>query len=421
MKSKRILFLSAIDFKEKSIQIIRKTPEAYVDEGWTVDYLVGRDTSKVGSYFYETEINPQGINCIRFPWPLEKLRSNSSNRFLRTLYTKIASIVVTRKLYRRAKELMLVNHYDIVYGYEIHGVLAVSKLRKNGLTEANRIVNRFQGTWLTKYLEEKNWKKLLLNYHAIRALRQECALCIMTNDGTKGDVAMKKLGKPQKQGKFVFWTNGVDEQRLDERAYQELADKYKSDRKFIFLSVSRLESWKRVDRGIRIFSKAIEKSDRKGARLIIVGDGPYRDKLEQLASHLGLGDLIDFVGAIDHYEVKKYLNLCDAFISMYDLSNVGNPLLEAIRCNKIIFTLNNGDTASWIKHEQNGFIYDLNKSFMQRASDDFVRIINNPQLQKKLIEGIKLTEKNKLWTWEERMKAETQEVQKLVDSNGLIE
>jgi len=51
-KDKTILFLSALDFKEKSIQVIRKTPEAYLKYGWKVFYVVARDNSKYGNYFY---------------------------------------------------------------------------------------------------------------------------------------------------------------------------------------------------------------------------------------------------------------------------------------------------------------------------------------------------------------------------------
>lgn len=50
---KKILFLSGLDFKDKSIQVIRKTPEAYVNSGWSVHYIVARDTSSKGNYYYE--------------------------------------------------------------------------------------------------------------------------------------------------------------------------------------------------------------------------------------------------------------------------------------------------------------------------------------------------------------------------------
>jgi len=72
-KIKSILFISALDFKEKSIQVIRKTPEAYVKAGWQVHYVVARDNSKYGNYFYEERININGINTIRISYPLSKI------------------------------------------------------------------------------------------------------------------------------------------------------------------------------------------------------------------------------------------------------------------------------------------------------------------------------------------------------------
>ena len=63
---KKILFLSALDFKEKSIQVIRKTPEAYAAAGGDVDYIVARDDVKNGNYSYEEVINPQNINVKLF-------------------------------------------------------------------------------------------------------------------------------------------------------------------------------------------------------------------------------------------------------------------------------------------------------------------------------------------------------------------
>ena len=64
--NKKILFLSAIDFKDKSIQVIRKTPEAYRDHGFDVSYVVARDNVSDGNYFYEQEINPDNLKIKRF-------------------------------------------------------------------------------------------------------------------------------------------------------------------------------------------------------------------------------------------------------------------------------------------------------------------------------------------------------------------
>ncbi len=93
---------------------------------------------------------------------------------------------------------------------------------------------------------------------------------------------------------------------------------------------------------------------------------------------------------------------------------MGNPLLEAIRGNKIIFTLNNGDTSAWIKHRENGFIYDEDDSMVDSMAHDIVELIKNPSLRDRIKENIKITERDKLWSWRERMEAEFLEINKLI-------
>jgi glycosyltransferase involved in cell wall biosynthesis len=51
------------------------------------------------------------------------------------------------------------------------------------------------------------------------------------------------------------------------------------------------------------------------ARLMIVGDGPARERLEALAGDLGLGERIRFVGAVPHDRVPEYHAAIDLFLS----------------------------------------------------------------------------------------------------------
>jgi glycosyltransferase involved in cell wall biosynthesis len=148
--------------------------------------------------------------------------------------------------------------------------------------------------------------------------------------------------------------------------------------------------------------------------LIVIGDGYERKRLEELAQNLDIMKHIIFVGSIDNNLVKNYLEVADVFLSTYDVSNIGNPLLEAIKANKIIFTLNNGDTGAWIKHRKNGFIYDIDESTIDRMAHDIVEVINTPELRDSIKQNIKITEKEKLWTWDERLQAEYSEIDKLV-------
>jgi glycosyltransferase involved in cell wall biosynthesis len=172
------------------------------------------------------------------------------------------------------------------------------------------------------------------------------------------------------------------------------------------LSVSRLAYWKRVDRSIQVISTIVKKHPETSLRLLILGDGADKERLIALTKELGIEEYIIFGGAVSNKEIGAYYKLADFFISTYDLSNVGNPLLEAIRFNKIIFTLNNGDTSRWIKHKKNGFIYDIDETFIERMAEDLYKSSNEKQFIESIQSEIIRTEKEMLWTWDERLRAE---------------
>jgi glycosyltransferase involved in cell wall biosynthesis len=381
-----------------------------------VTYIVARDYSKAGNYYYEPEINPEGVEVIRFAMPLTKLRNSTRNRFLLTVFSQLAGWLTIFRLARKARKWKKASaaKIDVIYGYEVHGVCAVSWLRFWGRLKNVKIVSRFQGTWMSQYFRQKKWMKRLLNYDDRIALRSRADLCIMTNDGTEGDYAMKRL-RSRALHNLRFWVNGVDEQILPAESFAHLKQKYNPDgEKVLFLSVSRMESWKRVDRIIDAVAYLVNVLDYRNMLYLAVGEGNLLEQYKQKVAADGLDNYIEFVGAVSNSEVKKYLNLVDIFVSTYDLSNVGNPLLEAIRANKIIFTLNNGTTSDWIRHRENGFIYNIDEKLIESMAKDMLEVCNNAGLRESIQNQISVTEKDKLWTWSERFAAELEAVEELI-------
>lgn len=412
---KNILFLSANDFKEKSIQVLRKTPEAYVKNGWNVDYIVARDTSKSGNYYYEKIINVEKINIIRFKFPFTSIRDFFKKSLLKTIATKISGYFVILKLAYLGNRVVKKNNINIIYGYEIHGVLAAKIIKTINSGLNIKYVHRFMGTWIYSYFFNRRYFKLLLNLDAILALKLDSDLCIMTNDGTEGDKALKKINSKSLDN-FRFWTNGVDKYNFSDDDKKSLRKKYNIKNEKIFISISRLEVWKKVERSILVFNEVILLRKDLNIKFFIIGDGPESIKLKKLVKKLKLENHIIFVGSLKHKEAMLFLYMADFFFSFYDLSNVGNPLFEAIRAHKIIITLDNGDTKRWIKHKENGYIYKLNTYMFAEIAKDILELLDNTSLFNSIKANIKKTEAS-LWTWEKRLNAEVKETYKLLRNN----
>jgi glycosyltransferase involved in cell wall biosynthesis len=75
----------------------------------------------------------------------------------------------------------------------------------------------------------------------------------------------------------------------------------------LVLSVGRLVYYKGLEYLIRAMA------DVRG-KLVIVGDGPLREKLERLAAHLGLAGRVIFAGVIDNAGVLAYYHAADLFV-----------------------------------------------------------------------------------------------------------
>ncbi|HEX6172003.1 MAG TPA: glycosyltransferase [Chitinophagaceae bacterium] len=420
MVGRRILFLSGVDFKEKSIQVIRKTPEAYVEAGWEVHYIVGRDNSVTGDYFYESIINPVGVNIHRFILPLGKVDGLFNNVIWKAFWFRVRNVILVGQLAAKATTLIRKADFQIIYGYEIPGVLAIRLLRFFGVKTSAKFVTRFQGVlYVKEWLRKGQRFRFLSNMDAMLALKTRSDLCIMTNDGSQGLDVLKKVNSPAKN--ILFCSNGVDKVRLDINVLEEVRSKFYSDiSKKYLLSISRLDNHKRIDRSIRLIHRMVNSFGFTNFKFIVIGGGAEYKNLTNLVETLGLKQYIEFLGPINHNYIKYHLSLASLFLSMYTSTNVGNPLLEAIRHNKVIVTLNNGDTGEWITHRISGFIYDvdddrdLGPNDYEIMAQDVISVLSDQRLFDIITAGIKAVEVAKLWTWEERFQAEISKVELLL-------
>lgn len=182
-KIKRVLFLSADDFKEKSIQVIRKTPEAYVNAGWDVTYIVLRDSSLKGNYYYEVPIELIGVRIIRKEVPGTNMLNAVNNKLLIAILVRVRRYLAIIYLIFYGIKYLKKEHFDVLYGYEQPGSVAAKFIKQFFGFKKTRFVTRFQGVVFVKeWLRNNLWYRKITNFDTFYALKGPSDLCIMTND-----------------------------------------------------------------------------------------------------------------------------------------------------------------------------------------------------------------------------------------------
>lgn len=297
----------------------------------------------------------------------------------------------------------------LLYAYEINGVRAAKRLAEKYRVP---LVTRFQGTVL--HTMEDTWVNRLKFYPHYEALAEKSDCVIMTNDGTRGLKVLRELGNPTQR--VYFWRNGVS---LSSNDAEDLAQARRRQREswhvgeddFVFLTLSRLAGWKRIDRALKAFAEIAQ--SHPDARLVVVGEGDKREEMEALAASLGVGDRVRFPGGVDQAGTWSCYNAADVFLSLYDLGNMGNPLFEALFWGKPIVTLNNGDTATVIEDGYNALMLEPDREDLIPGA--MSRLIEDGELRERLSRNARQYAKENLWTWDQRMEAEYKAVTEMAD------
>jgi phosphatidylinositol alpha-1,6-mannosyltransferase len=121
------------------------------------------------------------------------------------------------------------------------------------------------------------------------------------------------------------------------KSAKELRQRLGLAEKKVIVSVGRLVHRKGQDFLISALPRILEKHPE--THILMVGEGPYRKKLEKLASDLGLKNSITFIGRIQYTDLPTYICVGDLFampsrsrLAGLEVEGLGIVYLEASAC-----------------------------------------------------------------------------------------
>lgn len=135
----------------------------------------------------------------------------------------------------------------------------------------------------------------------------------------------------------------------------------------VLLSLSRLSYEKNIQAILRGIPQIIEQQPQ--VRLIIVGDGPYQEELQELAKKMNLLDYVIFVGEVPNEDVALYYRAARYLVSASTSETQGLTYTEAMAAKTQMIVLGNDYLNNLLSHPSLGCTFETEADFPQAVLD----------------------------------------------------
>lgn len=131
--------------------------------------------------------------------------------------------------------------------------------------------------------------------------------------------------------------NFIDIKRFSKKPREHFRKAVTPSGEKLLVHTSNFRKVKRVEDVMKVFSIVIKKVN---ARLLLVGDGPERQNIEQLCRDLDICEKVSFLGKQD--AIEEILSICDLFLMPSETESFGLAALEAMACEVPVVSSNAG-------------------------------------------------------------------------------
>ena len=148
--------------------------------------------------------------------------------------------------------------------------------------------------------------------------------------------------------------NFIDLRRFNKQRRDHFKRAIAPNNERLIVHASNFRPVKRVSDVIKVFNKIAEKIPSK---LLMIGDGPERNRAEKECREIANGEHIRFLGKMD--VVEEILSICDLFILPSETESFGLAALEAMACQVPVISTNTGGLPQVNVNDYCGFMSNV--------------------------------------------------------------
>jgi glycosyltransferase involved in cell wall biosynthesis len=285
-----------------------------------------------------------GVNVYRIPLKLWK--------YVTSIIFYIISLCLMIKLRKK---------YDVIYGVQLYSYGAIASLAGKLLHKPVVVKIACGGycgdiSMFSKLPLGRLTKRFAMWADAYVSLSRQIDKELRNAGFNKGEI----VHIPNGVDTSVFYPAGSIEEKT------ELRTKLLLPNKKIVIFIGRLDLQKRADLLIEVFKELHKVYD--GAHLVIIGDGPERKKLEEMAD-----ENILIKGIVSN--VEEYLRASDLLVLPSLAEGMSNVILEAMATGLSVVTTNVSSNPEIIDNGINGILLDINDK--SGLKENILRLLND--------------------------------------------
>lgn len=192
----------------------------------------------------------------------------------------------------------------------------------------------------------------IIAHFLVRRFANKCDAVIVPTDSTEEYLRMIGVTAPT----YVQPT-GIEYDRfqhVEPAEVEKLKKRLKIKDETVFVSVSRLSNEKNIDFMIDALAE-LKKATDKPFRLLIVGDGHQKQRLQTKIDELGLKQTIQLVGSVAPEKMANWYQLGDAFLFASQSETQGMVILEAMAAGLPVVAVRSSGIDDVVEDGFNGY------------------------------------------------------------------